>query len=284
MSKSGSSRSKRHKDKEYDLFLKVVVVGRSGVGKSCMMLRFTDGDFNEMHVNTIGVDFRFKMLAIRNRKVKMQIWDTAGQEKFRTISGTYYRGADAVILVYDITSAQSFDDLQNFWVQEVAQYGSDVSNLILVGNKSDLHNNREVPGFKDQYFTFNAGGGIKKAIVFEVSAKTGEGVDQMFESIALNHMLAKEAKHRASRSVLSSFKDAPLQAIKEEDERELSQDPSSNGKGKDIMRDKFLADDQDNLNRYMQDPLAQAPASQKLSSFSFSKQNQQKTDKGSCSC
>lgn len=284
MKSSDRSRNKK-KDKEYDMFLKVVVVGRSGVGKSCLMLRFTDGGFNEMHVNTIGVDFRFKMLTIRNRKVKMQIWDTAGQEKFRTISGTYYRGADAIILVYDITSAQSFDDLQNFWVQEVAQYGNEVSNLLLVGNKSDMHSKREVPGFKDQYFTFNAGGSIKKAHVFEVSAKTGEGVDHMFESIALNHMLAKEAKHRASRSVLSSFKDTPLMAIKEEDEREHSQDPSSNGKNKEITRDKFFDDGrEDELNRYMQDPLAQAPTSQKLSSLSFGNKNQQKGDKNGCSC
>lgn len=276
--KSSDKSKSRKKEKEYDCFLKVVVVGRSGVGKSCLMMRFTDGEFNDMHVNTIGVDFRFKMMMLRNRKVKMQIWDTAGQEKFRTISGTYYRGADAVLLVYDITSAESFDDIQNFWIQEVGQYANDISCLVLVGNKNDLHSKREVPGFKDQFYTFNAGGSIKKAYIFEVSAKSGDGVDGMFEQIALNHMLAKEARSRANRSVLSSFKDNPLTAIKEEEE--MSQDPSSNTPNFYIRKEQFNQENADDLARYMSDPLAQAPASKKLTD----KPGQKAQQDGACKC
>ena len=85
------SKSRKRKQKvDYDYFFKLVLVGKSGVGKSCLMLRFAENQFNENHVNTIGVDFRFKMLNINNKRVKLQIWDTAGQEKFRTIARTYY--------------------------------------------------------------------------------------------------------------------------------------------------------------------------------------------------
>ena len=115
------------RSREYDHFLKYVIVGDSSVGKSCLLLRFADDQFNENYMATIGVDFRFKTVKSNNKNVKLQIWDTAGQERFRTITNTYYKsidmfynvGAHAVILVYDITNLESFESIQSFWLDEV---------------------------------------------------------------------------------------------------------------------------------------------------------------------
>jgi Ras-related protein Rab-1A len=88
---------------EYDYLFKIVIIGNSAVGKSSLLMRFTDDSFSETHLATIGVDFRFRTLEIDGKIAKLQIWDTAGQERFRTITSAYYKGADAVIMVYDIT-------------------------------------------------------------------------------------------------------------------------------------------------------------------------------------
>ena len=100
-----------------------MIVGDSSVGKSCLLLRFADDQFNENYMTTIGVDFRFKTVNSGGRNIKLQIWDTAGQERFRTITNTYYKsifkiylGAHAVFLVYDITNMESFESITNFWL------------------------------------------------------------------------------------------------------------------------------------------------------------------------
>jgi len=103
-------------NKEYDYLFKIVIIGNSAVGKSSLLMRFTDDNFNESHLATIGVDFKFRILDVDGKVVKLQIWDTAGQERFRTITSAYYKGADAVIMVYDITNKTSFDEIENFWL------------------------------------------------------------------------------------------------------------------------------------------------------------------------
>lgn len=91
-------------NREYDYLLKLVIIGNSSVGKSSVLLRFSDDQFSDSYLTTIGVDFRFKTLTIDGKKVKLQIWDTAGQERFRTITNAYYKGADGIVMVYDITN------------------------------------------------------------------------------------------------------------------------------------------------------------------------------------
>jgi Ras-related protein Rab-1A len=120
----------------------VVLIGDSGVGKSCLLLRFADDTFNESYITTIGVDFRFRSVDIEGHPVKMQIvgirqWDTAGQERFRTITSAYYRGADGVIIVFDKTNRLSFDHVQD-WVQELQFYDQTSALTMLVGNKCDM--------------------------------------------------------------------------------------------------------------------------------------------------
>jgi Ras-related protein Rab-1A len=135
MSPSAAS-SAAAKQKDYDYLFKLVLIGDSGVGKSCLLLRFADDAFTESYISTIGVDFRFRTVIIGNKTVKLQIWDTAGQERFRTITSAYYRGADGIIMVYDVTSQDSFEHV-NDWLKEVNRYASEGTCKLLVGNKCD---------------------------------------------------------------------------------------------------------------------------------------------------
>jgi Ras-related protein Rab-1A len=119
-----------------DHLFKLVLIGDSGVGKSCLLLRFADDAFTDSYISTIGVDFRFRTVKIEKKTVKLQIWDTAGQERFRTITSAYYRGADGIIMVYDVTSQESFGHV-NDWLSEVNRYASEGTSKLLIGNKSD---------------------------------------------------------------------------------------------------------------------------------------------------
>ena len=126
-------------DKSPDFLFKLVLIGDTGVGKSCILLRFADDAFTESYISTIGVDFRFRTIKVENKTVKLQIWDTAGQERFRTITSAYYRGADGIIMVYDVTNADSFGHV-NDWLNEVNRYASESTCKLLVGNKNDMEN------------------------------------------------------------------------------------------------------------------------------------------------
>lgn len=121
-----------------------MIIGNSGVGKSSILIRFAENQFQEHYLATIGVDFRFKTTTVDNKNVKFQIWDTAGQERFRTITSAYYRGSQAVLMVFDLTDQQSFADVCKFWMGEVEQYAEKDAMFILVGNKSDLLDSRRV--------------------------------------------------------------------------------------------------------------------------------------------
>lgn len=116
--------------------VQLVVIGDTGVGKSCILLRFTDDTFTENYISTVGVDFRFRTVKLGKRVVKLQIWDTAGQERFRTITSAYYRGADGIIMVYDVTSEESFNHI-NEWFVEVNRYAAENVCKLIVGNKID---------------------------------------------------------------------------------------------------------------------------------------------------
>uniref|UniRef100_A0A8V5FTE2 Ras-related protein Rab-30 n=1 Tax=Melopsittacus undulatus TaxID=13146 RepID=A0A8V5FTE2_MELUD len=126
---------------DYDFLFKIVLIGNAGVGKTCLVRRFTQGLFPPGQGATIGVDFMIKTVEINGEKVKLQIWDTAGQERFRSITQSYYRSANALILTYDITCEESFRCLPE-WLREIEQYAS--NKLTVLGNKIDLADKREV--------------------------------------------------------------------------------------------------------------------------------------------
>ncbi|KAF6132415.1 RAB18, member RAS oncogene family [Phyllostomus discolor] len=163
--------------------LKILIIGESGVGKSSLLLRFTDDTFDPELAATIefsffqGVDFKVKTISVDGNKAKLAIWDTAGQERFRTLTPSYYRGAQGVILVYDVTRRDTFVKLDN-WLNELETYctRNDIVNM-LVGNKIDKEN-REVDRSEGLKFA------RKHSMLFiEASAKTCDGVQCAFEEL-----------------------------------------------------------------------------------------------------
>ena len=122
---------------DYDVLLKVIVIGDSGVGKSCLLHRYTEDIYEPYYIATIGVDFKVDTFERQGKIVKLQLWDTAGQERFRTIITTYYRSAHGVMLCYDVTDRETFTHLQR-WVKEVEEYARDNIPFVLVGLKADL--------------------------------------------------------------------------------------------------------------------------------------------------
>jgi len=164
-------------DDEYDYIFKVLLLGNSDVGKSSLLLRFVDSLWNDAFVPTIGVDFKVKTLEINNKKVKMQIWDTAGQERFRTVVSTYFRGAHGILLLYDVTNKDSFKNLEN-WLIEIEKNSSDKVLKILVGNKCDLSDDREIQTEEGQAFA------VRNGMEFmETSAKMNTNVSKAFETL-----------------------------------------------------------------------------------------------------
>ncbi|XP_057721003.1 ras-related protein RABE1d-like [Arachis stenosperma] len=172
---------------DYDYLIKLLLIGDSGVGKSCLLLRFTDDTFTTSFITTIGIDFKIRTVELDGKRIKLQIWDTAGQERFRTITSAYYRGAMGILLVYDITDESSFENIRN-WIRNIEEHASDNVNRILVGNKADMdESKRVVPTSKGQALANEYG--IK---FFETSAKTNLNVEKIFLSIS------REVKHRLS--------------------------------------------------------------------------------------
>ncbi|KAG6576443.1 GTP-binding protein YPTC1, variant [Phytophthora cinnamomi] len=172
--------------RDYDHLFKLVLIGDSGVGKSCLLLRFADDAFTESYITTIGVDFRFRTVKIDNKTVKLQIWDTAGQERFRTITSAYYRGADGIIMVYDVTSQESFDHV-NDWLNEVNRYASEGTCKLLVGNKSDISDNKAV-----SYETAKAFADSLSIPFLETSAKNAQNVEEAFLTMASELITIRE--------------------------------------------------------------------------------------------
>lgn len=164
-------------DGEYRM--KLLLIGDSGVGKSCLLLRFCDDSFASSFITTIGIDFKVRTIEVDGRKIRLQIWDTAGQERFRTITTAYYRGAMGILLVYDISDSSSFQNVRN-WIGSILEYAAENVNVVLVGNKADLTDNKrrittaQGQALADEY-------NIK---FFETSAKTNFNVEEVFFSIA----------------------------------------------------------------------------------------------------
>jgi len=158
--------------------LKILIIGESGVGKSSLLLRFTDDQFDAEISATIGVDFKVKVITIDGNKVKLAIWDTAGQERFRTLTPSYYRGGQGAILVYDVTNRESFQKIED-WLNELETYTTNHDMIkMLVGNKCDMEAERVVSKEEGQKCA------RKYQMMFiEASAKTKEGVQCAFEEL-----------------------------------------------------------------------------------------------------
>jgi len=172
---------------KYDYLFKIIVIGDSGVGKSCLLLRFADDTFSDTHIATIGVDFKIRTVELDQKIIKLQIWDTAGQERFRNITASYYRGAHGIILCYDVTDKDSFVHIKD-WLKEIDKFAlSDVAKL-LIGNKCDL--------IKEKVVDVNTAKEFAEAetIPFlETSAKNSINVEEAFMTMIHNIKKSKVA-------------------------------------------------------------------------------------------
>ncbi|XP_070763264.1 ras-related protein Rab-19 isoform X3 [Enoplosus armatus] len=191
-------------DDSFDFLFKIILVGDSNVGKTCVVQSFKSGIFMEKQQNTIGVDFTVRTLDIDGKKVKMQVWDTAGQERFRTITQSYYRSAHGAMVAYDITRRTTFESVSH-WIREVEQYGAASVLLILIGNKSDLQAQRQVL-FEDAC-TLAENNGVLAAL--ETSAKEAQNVEAAFilmarELLARNGMTIVDEASQDPQFMLSN--------------------------------------------------------------------------------
>lgn len=178
---------------DFDHLFKLLLIGDSGVGKSCLLLRFTTDTFDDLSP-TIGVDFKLKLLTLNGKRIKLTIWDTAGQERFRTLTSSYYRGAQGIILVYDVTKRESFNALEEVWLKEVESYSTYPDCvMMLVGNKVDQEKDRQVSREDGQSFARRHG-----CLFLECSAKTRVNVQQCFQELVQKIVetpsLARETK------------------------------------------------------------------------------------------
>ena len=152
---------------------KILLLGDSTVGKTCFLLRYVDDSFLDLHMATIGLDYRLKTLILEEQKiVKVQLWDTAGQDKFRAITRNYYKGASGIILIFDVTNIKSYENIKK-WINEIKEEISEKVAIVLIGNKIDNVQERKIS--KEQGDKLASEIGVK---FFETSAKTGEGINE----------------------------------------------------------------------------------------------------------
>jgi len=158
----------------YSYLFKYIIIGDTGVGKSCLLLQFIDKRFRPKHEVTIGVEFGARMISLDSKNIKLQIWDTAGQESFQSITRSYYRAAAGALLVYDITRRETFTNLSK-WLEEAKTHGNPYMTFMLIGNKCDRENERVVSFEEGERFARD-----NNLVFLETSAKTALNVEEAF--------------------------------------------------------------------------------------------------------
>ncbi|CAG5928388.1 unnamed protein product [Menidia menidia] len=202
--------------KTYDLLFKLLLIGDSGVGKTCVLFRFSDDAFNTTFISTIGIDFKIKTVELQGKKIKLQIWDTAGQERFHTITTSYYRGAMGIMLVYDITNAKSFENISK-WLRNIDErkkieiqlkselklkvasarkHANEDVERMLLGNKCDMEDKRVVPKARGEQIAREHG--IR---FFETSAKANINIEKAFLTLAEDILRKTPVKEPNSENV-----------------------------------------------------------------------------------
>jgi Ras-related protein Rab-8A len=172
------------------MLIKLLLIGDSGVGKSCLLLRFSDDQFTQSFITTIGIDFKIKTIELDGKRIKLQIWDTAGQERFRTITTAYYRGAMGILLIYDVTDEKTYGNIRN-WIRQIEQHAAPQVTKVLIGNKADMTQDKKVEQSRGQALADEYH--IK---FFEASAKTNLNVQEAFTSIAADIKKMIDEKER----------------------------------------------------------------------------------------
>ena len=186
----------------YDKTCQILIIGDSSVGKTCLIQRYANGIFKEDYTTTVGLDFHTKQEMINNLTVSIKLWDTAGQERFKALTPSFFRNAEGVVLAYDVTNSESFDNLK-FWINSIKTNLFEKNifiPIIIIGNKIDLEDMRDIS--KDIANKFAKENNFK---YFETSAKTGEGVDEAFRDL-VNQILANSDKNEEAAKERKSVK------------------------------------------------------------------------------
>ena len=181
-------------NKEYDYLFKLILLGDSGVGKTSLLLRFADDTFNDTFLPTIGIDFKIKTLNLDGKIIKLQIWDTAGQLRYRFITSAYYRGAEGIIIVYDVTDQTSFDNIEH-WLADIDRHERNDVPKLLIGSKADLAGKREV-----SYVTAKQYADSVNMPLIETSAKCDVNVELAFVIMASQLKSKFDGTHSPSDS------------------------------------------------------------------------------------
>ena len=194
---------------EYEFIFKLILIGNSGVGKSSIIQRYMKQTFENSYKCTIGVDFLMKTLEIKNKVVKLQLWDTAGQEKYKSMVSSYYRGANVALVVFDLTDHSSFDSLP-IWIENYYKNGPEQKNIILIGNKKDMVEERKVTQEEAELFSET-----NNMIYFETSAKEGDNIEYVFNYTAEKLLDFYGGNENETKRQIDSTDDLQSQNFKE---------------------------------------------------------------------
>ena len=186
--------STNEESQDYEYMFKIILIGSVGVGKSSLLQRYIENKFDNNYFCTIGVDFYIKKIKLKDKEIKLQLWDTAGTEKYRSITTSYYRGAHYACIIFDLTQMETFKNLSQ-WIETYYKYCNREfdKNIIIIGNKNDLIKERVVS--KEQIDEFIK---INNFSYFETSAKSGENVEECFHFIAEKLMEEENRKENTA--------------------------------------------------------------------------------------
>ena len=163
--------------------VKITLLGSSGVGKTCIIKRYTEGSFDENNQSTSGASYSQKLIVVENKQIQLDLWDTAGQEKYRSLGRHFYKDAYIVCLVYDITNSQSFEDLKEKWYNYLKTFGEKNNVLAVVGSKSDCYEKEDVTEEEAREYANSIG-----AVFMLTSAKTRANIDLLFDTLIRQYL------------------------------------------------------------------------------------------------
>ena len=196
---SSKTKEENNDDNSNTNVFKILTIGDGGVGKTSILRRYVENKFLKHHLSTIGIDFLSKTLKIKDKEIKLKIWDTAGQERYRQITSHIYKDADGIILVFDVTSEESFNQITDWMDQIKNNVSKEEINLILIGNKCDLAD-RMVEKERGEEMAEKL-----KIKYFETSALTGQGINEAFEELAKQIFKNKNPNENISRNISISY-------------------------------------------------------------------------------
>jgi small GTP-binding protein len=199
-----SERESIGEEEYFDEKIKLMIIGETRTGKTSLISRYCKNEFSGgAYLSTIGIDFQIKNLEMNSKKIRLQIWDTAGQERFRNIAKNYYQSSDGFIVVYDITNNESFQTL-DYWVEEIKSNSQELSRMILVGNKCDIEEGRQVKKEEGKEYAKK-----KELKFYEVSAKDGTNVNKAFDDL-IKDILSTYSPSEVSKKRASKMLSVPM--------------------------------------------------------------------------